>query len=178
MATTTNYGWILPTVGSDVNVWGTVLNNLLNVDTTADSIDTVVKAISDIADAAMPKAGGIFTGDVEYAAGSRLIEDDANMGALEADWALGNFFSKSLANGAQSITFTGYPSTGKVQFISLVLTQGGAGNSTVSWPAEVEWQDGAAPTLSVTGAGQDILTFFTRDGGTTVYGAHAITDPS
>lgn len=178
MATTPNYGWILPTVGSDVNVWGTVLNNFLVVDTTADSLDTVMQAVSDVADAAMPLAGGVFVGDVEYAAGSRLVEDDANMGALEADWALGNFFSKSLANGAQSITFANYPSSGKVQFVTLLLTQGGSGNSTVTWPTAVEWQSGIAPTLSTIAGGQDILTFFTTNGGSIVYGAHAITDPS
>jgi len=144
----------------------------------AAGIDFELNAVSVIASAAMPKAGGIFTGDVEYAAGSRLLEDDTAMAALELDWALGNFHSKTLANGAQSITFANYPASGKVQFITLGLIQGAAGNSTVTWPASVQWQDGIAPTLSVTAAGVDVLVFFTRDGGTTVIGAHSITDPS
>jgi hypothetical protein len=69
-----------------------------------------------------------------------------------------------------------------VQFITLIVTQDGTGGATVTWggfaSGGVEWQDGTPPTLSTTANGQDILTFFTRDGGTTVYGAHAITDPS
>jgi len=173
---TTNYGWPLPNVGGDGGSWGAMIRTYIGDDVTG--VDAIVYAISVVADAAMPKAGGIFTGDVEYAAGSRLIEDDTAMAALELDWALGNFHSKTLANGGQSITFANYPASGKVQFITLGLIQGAGGTSTVSWPASEQWQDGVAPTLSTTAAGVDVLVFFTRDGGTTVIGAHSITDPS
>jgi hypothetical protein len=178
MATTTNYGWILPTVGSDVNTWGTVLNNLLNVDTTVDSIDTVVNAISVVADAAMPKAGGIFTGDIELAAGARLTEDQTAMGASEVDWALGNLFTRTLANGANTLTFVNPPTSGKFQAITLELKQGISGNSTVTWPATVRWQDGVAPTLSTSSSKKDVLVFYTYDAGSNYIGAHSITEPS
>lgn len=174
---TTNYSWVLPVVDGSANVWGELLNSIFS-GTSPDGLDEVIKAVSDVADAAMPKAGGVFTGDVEYAAGSRLIEDDTAMAALAVDFALGNFFSKTLANGAQSITFANPPSSGKVQFITIELTQGSNGDSTVSWPAAVDWDQGSAPTLSTTATGKDILGFYTRDGGTTYIGAHAITDPA
>jgi hypothetical protein len=169
---TTNFGWDLPIVGGSVNTWGTILNTL------AQDIDDDLQLVKTTADAAMPKAGGIFTGDVEYAAGARLIEDDTIMAALEADWALGNFFSKGLSSGNNTITFTNYPTSGKVQFITLELRQPSGGDGTVTWPAAVDWQDGIAPTLSATSLGKDILVFYTRDGGTNVIGAHSISEPS
>ncbi len=57
---TTNYGWTLPTVGGSADAWGTILNTLLGDDATG--IDAIVKAVSDVANAALPKAGGAMTG--------------------------------------------------------------------------------------------------------------------
>jgi hypothetical protein len=59
---TTNYAWALPTVGASIGVWGTLLNALLGDDVAG--VDAVVKAVSVVANAAMPKAGGSFTGAV------------------------------------------------------------------------------------------------------------------
>ncbi len=175
---TTNYGWALPDQGGDAGAWGTMLNSIFTKGTSPLGLDEVVQAISDIADAAMPLAGGVFAGDVEYAAGSRLIEDDSAVAALEIDFAVGNFFSKTLASGNNTFTMVNFPTSGKVQFITLELTQPGGGNGTVTWPSAVDWQDGTAPTLSTTGSGKDIFVFYTRDGGSNVIGAHSITDPS
>ncbi len=173
---TTNYSWPLPDQGADAGAWGTMLRVIVGDDATG--LDAVVKAISDIADAALPLAGGVITGDVEYAVGARLIEDDSAMAALEVDWALGNFHSKTLANGGQTFTFANYPSSGKVQFLTIELTQGSSGNSTITWPASVEWDGGVAPTLSTGAAGRDVLVFYTRNGGTSVVGSHSITNPA
>lgn len=176
---TTNYAWNLPDVSGDSGAWGTLLNLIFTKGTAPLGLDEVIKAISDVADAAMPLAGGVFVGDVEYAAGSRLIEDDSAVAALAIDWALGNFFSKTLASGNNTFTMSGFPTSGKVQFITLELTQpAGGADGTVTWPAEVDWQDGVAPTLSTTASGLDIFVFYTRDGGTNIIGAHSITNPS
>lgn len=56
--TTTNYGWTKPEVGGSSGSWGGKLNADL------DDIDAELQAVSDVADAAMPKAGGTFTGAV------------------------------------------------------------------------------------------------------------------
>ena len=173
---TTNYSWALPIPDGSANVWGELLNTVLGDDATG--VDAIVKAVSVVANAAMPKDGGIFTGDVEYAAGSRLTEDDTIMGALEADWALGNFFSKVLSSGSQEITFANYPASGKVQFITLEVMQPAGGDGTITWPAAVAWQDGIAPTLSTTALRKDIFVFYTRNGGTNVVGAHSISQPT
>lgn len=61
---TTNYGWTKPTVGADTNTWG----GLLNAD--LDGIDSTVFAVSGVANAALPKAGGTMTGAILHAVGS------------------------------------------------------------------------------------------------------------
>ena len=50
--TTTNYGLTKPEVGASEDTWGTKVN------TDMDLIDTQMKASSDLAAAALPKAGG------------------------------------------------------------------------------------------------------------------------
>lgn len=48
---TAHYGWVKPEVGASATTWGNKLN------TDLDGIDNVVKSISDIANAALPKNG-------------------------------------------------------------------------------------------------------------------------
>ncbi len=51
---------------------------------------------------------------------------------------------------------------------SFTLEANGLGAlGTLNWPASVDWPDGVEPIWS---SGIDIITFFTRDGGTTWYG--------
>jgi len=64
---TTNYSWILPEVGSDAGAWGGHLNSNLT------DQDTTVKAISDVADAALPKAGGTMSGDITFSQAAAKI---------------------------------------------------------------------------------------------------------
>lgn len=68
---------------------------------------------------------------------------------------------------ATTWTFTNPPAAGTVSVKVLELTNGGAFSQT--WPASVKWEGGVAPVLTVSGL--DILTFYTRDGGTTYRGA-------
>lgn len=69
MAATTNYGWTKPTVGADDNAWGDELNGDL------DSIDTDLKAVSDVADAALPATGGPISGSLTVAGGITCTGD-------------------------------------------------------------------------------------------------------
>jgi hypothetical protein len=68
---TTNYSWILPEVGQDTDAWGTHLN--YNFGDAVNGVDKVVKDISNIANAALPKAGGTVTGAVTFSGGSTTL---------------------------------------------------------------------------------------------------------
>lgn len=59
---TANYNLTKVEVGSSANTWGGKLNSNF------DTIDTQLKSVSNTATAAMPKAGGTFTGAVTLAA--------------------------------------------------------------------------------------------------------------
>lgn len=76
-----------------------------------------------------------------------------------------NFFSATL-DQACVFTFADPPASGDFGCFVLELTNGGA--FAITWPAEVDWPGGTAPTL--TAAGVDQLVFTTRDAGTTWFG--------
>lgn len=70
-----------------------------------------------------------------------------------------------------TVAFSNVPATlpdASVPYVRwlLILTNGGA--FAITWPAAVSWLSGTAPELKA--AGVDAIEFFTRDGGTTVYG--------
>ena len=173
---TTNYSWDLPFVTGDTNVWGTMLNAILGDDSTG--IDSVIKTVSDVADAAMPLAGGTFSGNVEFGGNCAVRENMINV-STTINWSSGNFFRKALSEGLNDLSgyFTNLPPANTVQFITLHLVQPGAGGATVTWPSNVYWQDDTAPTLSASGANIDVIVFYTlgSSGTPDVFGAHSLT---
>jgi hypothetical protein len=95
-------------------------------------------------------------------AGTKVADTAAQaMAALNIDWSTGSVFTKTLAGGANAITFTNQASG---RCISVRLT--GAA-STVTWPAGTKWAGGVPPTQ--TASGTDIYTFLYD--GTNVYGS-------
>lgn len=80
--------------------------------------------------------------------------------ALAIDWSLSATYSKTLAAGGNTFTFSNATDG---QCIIVVLT--GAA-STVTWPT-VKWASGAAPTQ--TASGIDVYTFVKV--GSTIYGS-------
>ena len=167
---TTNYSWDLPAEGGDTNDWGRLLNEIFGNETTG--LDPIIKAVSDVADAALPLAGGTVTGTVLLGTNGRITETVKNVSASEVDLAVGNFFRKTIS-GITTFTFANPPASGTAQAFTLELINGSS--ATVNWPGTVEWQDATAPTLS---ANKDVLVFYTRDGGTTYVGTQALADVS
>jgi hypothetical protein len=164
---TTNYSWALPDVGGDTGAWGTMLNAIIGDDATG--IDAVVKAVSDVANAALAKAGGTMTGPVKFIGTVETVVAQGNMtGTSTLDLDGGDFFHGTLT-GVCTIDFTNFPSSGDVEFWFLEITNGGA--YAITWGVD-EWVGGVAPTLQSSGV--DLLMFWTRDGGTTVRGGLAM----
>lgn len=81
--------------------------------------------------------------------------------ASNIDLATGNYFTRTIS-GNTTLTVSNIPSSGTAASFILDLTNGGS--ATVNWFSGVKWAGGTAPTL--TGAGRDVLGFFTHDGGT------------
>lgn len=160
MALTTNYSFDKPTVGVSDGTWGTSLNN------NWDSIDTLLKAVSDVANAALPKAGGTMTGNLKVLTETYTLSDkgSALTGTVTLDCSAANFFALNTTGGGNvTIAFSNVPATGSVFFITVEITAGGA--HTVTWPAAVQWPGGNAPVQ--TASGKDVYVLYTRDGGTT-----------
>jgi hypothetical protein len=135
-------------------------------------IDAVLSAVSALASAAMPRAGGVFTGEIDiFTARYELVALGDLDGTEDMDLDAGNFFYGTVTDDV-TFTFSNVPADGV--FIVLELTDGGS--ETLTWPASVEWPGGTQPTL--TASGVDLLTFYTRDGGTTWRGALAMRDLS
>ena len=171
MATTTNYLYELPVVGGSDGTWGTDLNNNWS------AIDTDLKAVSDVADAAMPVLGGTFTGEVKLLTETYTLTDlgSALSGVQTLDCDTANFFALNTTGGGSiTIAFSNVPTTGNVFFITVEITA--ASGHTVSWPAAVEWPSGSAPVQSAPGT--DVYVLYTRDGGTTWKANRAIEDVS
>jgi len=166
---TANYGWDLPTVGGSSGSWGTMLNTIIGDDSTG--IDAQLKAVADIANAALAATGGTFTGELKVLTMTYTQSALGNMsGTATLDLDAANCFYGTVT-GAVTISFSNVPATGQFVFVVLEITNGG---SNVTWPAAVKWPGGAAPSLSTSGT--DFITLYTRDGGTTWRGQMSLED--
>lgn len=81
------------------------------------------------------------------------------------DLSLGGMFYKTI-DAVTTFTVSNVIAAGKVSSFMLELTNGGA--YTINWWSGVTWAGGSQPTLTATG--KDILSFYTRNGGTTWVG--------
>lgn len=80
-----------------------------------------------------------------------LLQPAVNISALNIDWSQSKMFKKTLAAGANALTFSNARS-------GMVITVKLTGNvSTVTWPAGIKWTSGAPPTQ--TPSGIDVYTF-------------------
>lgn len=135
MATTTNYGWTKPTVGGNSNTWGDEIN------TDLDGIDSTVKAVSDVANAALPKAGGTMTGALTNASG--FVGPLTGNASGSSGSCTGNAATASTANTVSDAAITpakmsaGHP------------TWDGSGNVTVNGQLVVEGSQPGAPNFNL-----------------------------
>ncbi len=95
--------------------------------------------------------------------------DNGNSGTADTiDWTAGNKQKSTLTD---DVTFTFTDPSGPANLI-LKLVQDATGSRTVTWPAEVLWPEGTAPTLSTAANAVDIVSFYFD--GTNYFGQGAL----
>jgi len=127
----------------------------INPETTMEAVDGLSTELA----SAVHKTGAESVDGIKTFEKNTMAEAVALSGS-EINVTLSAFFTKTISADT-TFTFTGAPS-GKTCAFTLILTNGGAAN--VTWPNNINWMGGQAPTLKETGI--DVLTFFTVNGGT------------
>jgi len=86
-----------------------------------------------------------------------IMQVESGDGTTTIDWTAGNKCSFLFGNTNETFTFT-EPSN--ACNLLLLLKQDATGSRTATWPANVKWVGGTAPTLSTAGNSIDIISFF------------------
>ena len=156
-----------------ITVSTTELNRLAGVSSNVQTqLNTNASNISSLDSAKAPKANPTFTGTVTVS--DRLRVDKTydekavalgTSGTLTCNLASGTLFYTGTLAGNTTFVFSNPVASGRVTSFTLELSN--AAGYTITWPASVKWNEGTEPAWS---AGKDIVSFYTRDGGTTWYG--------
>lgn len=76
----------------------------------------------------------------------------------------GTWVDIQLDSPLTTLAFTGYGQGGRRR-VRATLRQDSFGRCVVSWPANITWQGGSAPSLQTTANGYDVVELTTQDGG-------------
>lgn len=98
----------------------------------------------------------------ENAIGGTLQQYTGITTTTDIDWSNGNYAEFTFGSGDETLTFTDPTSIGASIF-SLKVVQDGIGSRAITWPSEVLWASGIAPTLSPPALSIDLM-YFTYDG--------------
>ena len=110
-------------------------------------------------------AGGGGTGGWDA-----LIEPTVSSGSLDIDLTDPAGYAVELTEDVTTLTFSNVPS-GKVVVFTIEFVQDGTGGWEITWPAAVQ----GTPEQPGASAGEvTIMSFYTRDGGATIYQAPLI----
>ena len=155
-STTPNYGWTLPTNNADDDTWGTLLNGNWS------ALDGQLFGVSGVASAAMPLAGGAFTGAVSGTTGSfsGAVAAAGFTGPLTGNvtGALtgavsGNATTASALQTARTLSFTG-DTTGSLSFDGSSSPSAALTLATVNTNTGTFGSGGAVPILTLDGKGR------------------------
>ena len=165
---------------------GGAMTGAITTNSTFDGVDiatrdAVLTSTTTTANTALPKAGGTLSGAIVAAdqiisapvlkdVGETCVANATSGSADTISLTDGNVHNVTLTANC-TFTFSAPPASGTSGSFTLFLNQDGTGSRTATWPSEVKWAGGTAPTLTTTASRTDILVFTTIDGGTIWYGA-------
>ena len=135
--------------------------DLTALDTRVDTVEADLAGLGSSGDFVLAAHGGREAVNIVAASGA---DEELNL-------ANGNWHDVTLTANPVNITFAGIQNGVGCSWL-VWLTQDATGGRTVNWPASVVWPGGEAPTLSTAPGAVDIVAFYSRDGGTTIYGAY------
>ncbi len=90
---------------------------------------------------------------------------------ITCDLAAGNFFTADLQGASGTVTtftFSNPAASGSVSAWTIKYIQGSTARA-LTYPSSIHWGGGTDHVMSVANDAVDIVSFFTIDGGTTVY---------
>lgn len=117
------------------------------------------------ADGSVPMSGALQMGGNPVQGYTERSAAVSSSGTATLDLSTGRLFAVTLTANT-TIAFSNVPPAG-VTSCTVELIQDATGSRTVTWPASVTWAGGAAPTISSAANAVDVVTLYTRDGGTT-----------
>ena len=86
------------------------------------------------------------------------------------DISNGNVFDVTHNANITSLVISNPTASGNSTSITIIRTKdNNATSRTIAWPGSFKWASGNAPSLTQTANAVDIITAFTKDGGTTWY---------
>jgi hypothetical protein len=155
MPSTSNYNWQLPAEGGDQGSWGGKLNTVLT------AVDAALKAVSNVASAALAKAGGTMTGRADLHSASLKVQTVASTsGTVTLDLSTGQYWVIN-CTGNFDLALTA-PPAGQVAYAVVLVLKDGFGK-VLSWP-NVRWGTSGAPQLSLGGKTDVVLLLIDPEG--------------
>jgi hypothetical protein len=119
-------------------------------------------------DGTLASTGGILTTPEMKAAKETKTAPTISSNTLTLDYSTGTNFAVALNANITTLTISNLPASGKAGAFTVAFTADGTAR-TITWPAAVKWPGAAAPTPTSTNNKVDVYTFYTFDGGTTIY---------
>ena len=154
---TPHYNFVQPTVGGDYNTWGALLNGNWG------SVDTALYAVSQVANAALPLAGGTLTGALTMGAGTVLTLAADPGSALQA--ATKRYVDSAVAGVSVPVTSVfgrvGAVTLGSADVtgaLGFTPTQVNGSNAVGTWPISVTGNAAYATNAGAAGNANTVTT--------------------
>ena len=118
-----------------------------------DSGKVLSSGASEVVDDTTPQLGGELDAQ-KHSIDFTLQTGTGVVGTTTIDWKLGNYYEFTFGAGNETLAFTAPSGSGK---FTLIIIQDSTGGRTITWPSNVKWEGGSAPTLSTAANAVDMV---------------------